>query len=53
MTSLLAHILLVEQEISEVILHSFERLHVGKYRSNHSIITHIFKKLESKEASLG
>jgi len=29
--------------VSEVVLHSFERLHLDEYRSNHSIIAHIFE----------
>ena len=37
--------LLIEQGVSEVILHSFECLHLGEHRSNHSIITYVFKAL--------
>ena len=38
-------IFLVEKGVYEVILHSFERLYFNEYRSDHSIIFHIFEAL--------
>jgi len=38
-------ILLVEEGVTEVVLHSFERLCFREYCSNHSIISHIFEAL--------
>jgi len=43
------NILLVEQEISKIILHFFEQLHFSEYRSDHNIILHIFEALVQRE----
>ena len=37
--------LLIEQGVNEVVLHSFERLHLGDYCSNYNIIAYIFEAL--------
>jgi len=36
---------MIEQGVNEVILYSFEQLHLDEHRSNHNIITYVFEAL--------